>query len=241
MVCLGNRDHSVVSEISSKHCILDFCLLWWLLHFFQGILPTIVDIIVIWVNPFQSILVRWFLKCRRSLLPSHLTTSDLPWFMDLTFQVRMQYCSLQHWTLLPSPVTSTTGCCFCFGSISSFFLSLGFEKGLIHFLVPGGIKAGGSGISVFSVFLFLTLLPVLEVDFDEWFSLHTLLLKFFSHQYFDNLLQLHLQNQCLITNWNSFFPFAILSRWVCHLFAGFLLFFSLLTINKVITCWMTDV
>ena len=36
----------------------------------------------------------------------------------------MQYCSLQHQTLLPSPVTSTTGCCFCFGSISSFFLEL---------------------------------------------------------------------------------------------------------------------
>ena len=29
--------------------------------------------------------------------------------MDLTFQVPMQYCSLQHWTLLLSPVTSTTG------------------------------------------------------------------------------------------------------------------------------------
>ena len=44
--------------------------------------------------------------------------------MDLTFQVPMQYCSSQHWTLLPSTVTSTTGCCFCFGSISSFFLEL---------------------------------------------------------------------------------------------------------------------
>ena len=32
--------------------------------------------------------------------------------MDLTFQVPMQYCSLQHQTLLPSPVTSTTGHCF---------------------------------------------------------------------------------------------------------------------------------
>ena len=53
-----------------------------------------------------------------------LTTSNLPWFMDLTFQVPMQYCSLQHWTLLLSPVTSTTVCCFCFGSISSFFLEL---------------------------------------------------------------------------------------------------------------------
>ena len=34
----------------------------------------------------------------------------------------MQYCSLQHQTVLPSPVTSITGCCFCFGSILSFFL-----------------------------------------------------------------------------------------------------------------------
>ena len=36
----------------------------------------------------------------------------------------MQYCSLQHWTLLLSPVTSTTGYCFCFGSIPSVFLEL---------------------------------------------------------------------------------------------------------------------
>ena len=55
---------------------------------------------------------------------SYLTTSNLPWFMDLTFQVPMQYCSLQHKTLLPSPVTSTTEHCFCFGSISSSFLEL---------------------------------------------------------------------------------------------------------------------
>ena len=40
-----------------------------------------------------------------------MTTSNLPWFMDLTFQVPMQYCSLLHWTLLLSPVTSTTRCC----------------------------------------------------------------------------------------------------------------------------------
>ena len=36
----------------------------------------------------------------------------------------MQYCSLQHRTLLLSPVTSTAGYCFCFGSIPSFFLEL---------------------------------------------------------------------------------------------------------------------
>ena len=60
---------------------------------------------------------------------SCLTTSNLPWFMDLTFQVPMQYCFLQQQTLLLSPVTSTTGYCFfClfvfFGSTLSFFLEL---------------------------------------------------------------------------------------------------------------------
>ena len=39
---------------------------------------------------------------------SCLTTSNLPWFVDLAFQFPMQYCCLQHQTLLPSPVTSTT-------------------------------------------------------------------------------------------------------------------------------------
>ena len=57
-----------------------------------------------------------------TLAISSLTTSNLPWFMDLIFQVPMQYCS--HQTLLLSPVTSTAGYCFCFGSIPSFFLEL---------------------------------------------------------------------------------------------------------------------
>ena len=34
----------------------------------------------------------------------------------------MQCCSLRHWTFSPSPVTYTTGCCFWYGSIPSFFL-----------------------------------------------------------------------------------------------------------------------
>ena len=46
------------------------------------------------------------------MVKSCLTTFNLPQFTDLTFQVPTQYCSLQHWTLLLSLVTSTTGCCF---------------------------------------------------------------------------------------------------------------------------------
>ena len=36
----------------------------------------------------------------------------------------MQYCSLQHQTLLSPPDTSTAGHCFCFRSASSFLLEL---------------------------------------------------------------------------------------------------------------------
>ena len=59
-----------------------------------------------------------------TLAMSCLTTSNMPWLMNLTFQVPIQYCSLHHQTWLQSPVTATAGCCFCFGSISSFFLEL---------------------------------------------------------------------------------------------------------------------
>ena len=47
----------------------------------------------------------------------------------------MQYCSL-HQTLLPSPVKSTTGHCFCSGSISSFFLELFLHYSLVDYWAP---------------------------------------------------------------------------------------------------------
>ena len=57
-----------------------------------------------------------------TLAISCLATSNLPWFMDLTFQVSLQHCSLQHHTLLPSPVTPTIGCCFSLApSLHSFW------------------------------------------------------------------------------------------------------------------------
>ena len=71
-----------------------------------------------------------------TLAISCLTTSNLPWFMDLTFQVPMQYCSLQHWTLLLSPVTSTTGYCFCFGFIPPFFLELFLHWSPVAYWAP---------------------------------------------------------------------------------------------------------
>ena len=82
-----------------------------------------------------------------------LTTSNLPWFRDLTFQVPMQYCSLQHRTLLLSPVPSTTGCCFCFGSIYSFFLELFLHWSPIVSWAPTDL--GSSSFSVLSFCLFI--------------------------------------------------------------------------------------
>ena len=84
---------------------------------------------------------------------SCLTTSNLPWFMGLTFQVPMQYCSLWHWTLLASPVTFTTGHCFHFCSISSFFLDLFLHSCPVAYWTPTNL--GSSFLSVISFCLFI--------------------------------------------------------------------------------------
>ena len=86
-----------------------------------------------------------------TLAVSCLTT--LPWFMDLTFQVPMQYCSLQHRTLLLSPVTSTTGCCFRFGSISSLCLELFLHWSPVAYWAPTDL--GSASFSVLSFCLFI--------------------------------------------------------------------------------------
>ena len=84
-----------------------------------------------------------------TLVISLLTTSSLPRLMDLTFQVPMQYCSLQHETLLLSPVPPTTGCCFCFGSVSSFFLELFLHWSPVAYWAPAHL-----GSSSFSALCF---------------------------------------------------------------------------------------
>ena len=88
--------------------------------------------------------------------------------MDLTFQVPMQYCSLQHWTLLPSPVTSTTMCCFCFGSISSLFLGIYslFSSSILGTYQPGEF------IFQCPIFLpFHTVHGVLKAGILKWFAI----------------------------------------------------------------------
>ena len=103
-----------------------------------------------------------------TLVISCLTTSNLPWFMDLTFQVPMQYCSLQHRTLLLSPDPSTTGCYFCFGSIASFFLELFLHWSPVAYWAPTGL------VFIFQCPIFLPfhiVHGVLKARILKWFAI----------------------------------------------------------------------
>ena len=100
-----------------------------------------------------------------TLAISYLTTSNLPWFMDLTFQVPMQYCSLYHRTLLLPPVISTTGYYFCFGSIPSFFLELFLHWSPVAYWAPTD-----PGSSPFSVLLFCLFILFMEFSRQEYWS-----------------------------------------------------------------------
>ena len=100
-----------------------------------------------------------------TLAISCLTTSNLPWFMDLTFQVPMQYCSLQHRTLLLSPIPFMTGCYFCFGSGPSLFLEL-----FLHWSPVAYWAHTNLGSSSFSVLSFCLFIPFIEFSRQEYWS-----------------------------------------------------------------------
>ena len=99
-----------------------------------------------------------------TLVISFLTTSNLPWLMDLTLQVPMQYWSLQNQTLLLSPVPSTTGCCFCFGSIPSFFLELFLHWSPVAYWAPTDL--GSLSFSVLSFCLFILFMGFLRQEYE---------------------------------------------------------------------------
>ena len=82
-----------------------------------------------------------------------LTTFNLPWFMDLTFQVPMQYYSLQHQSLLSPPETSTTGCYFCFGLASSFLLELFLRSSLAACWAPTDLGSSSFSVTAFCLFI----------------------------------------------------------------------------------------
>ena len=152
MVCLGNEQRIILLfEIALRYCISDsFVDYDGYSISYKGFLSRLLDIMVLWVPVhFSSLIPKMSIF---TLAICCLTTSNLPWFMDLTFQVPMQYCSLKHHTLLPSPVTSTTGY-FCFGSVSSFFLELFVHWSPVAYWAPTTL--GSSSFSVLSFCLFI--------------------------------------------------------------------------------------
>ena len=82
--------------------------------------------------------------------------------MDLTFQVPLQYFSLQHRTLLLSPVTSTPVCCFCFGYICSFFLELFLHWSPVVYWAPPNLGSSPFGVLYFCLFILCMGLSVQE-------------------------------------------------------------------------------
>ena len=149
-----NRDHSVVFETAPKYGILNsFVNYDGYSISSKGFLPTVVDIMVIWIKFAHFHFCSLIPKISTFTLAIYcLTTSNLPWFIDLTFQVPMQYWSLQHWILLSPADTSTTGCYFCFGSASSFFLELFLHSSPVAYWAPTHV--GSSSFSLISFFAF---------------------------------------------------------------------------------------
>ena len=105
-----------------------------------------------------------------TLAISCLTTSNLPWFMDLTFQVPVQYCSLQRQTSLSPPDTST-----CFWVRGAFILALYSFRGI--FLCPSLVAYWAPtdpGSSIFSVIFFcffILLHGVPKARMLKWFAI----------------------------------------------------------------------
>ena len=149
MICLGNELRSFCHFWNHNQVVYFgfFCWLWGYSISSKRFLPTAVDIIVIWVKFTQTknIDVYSAISC--------LTTSNLPWFMDLTFQVPMQYCSLQHQTLLSPPDTSTTGHCFCFGPISSFLLEQFLCSSPVAYWTLTDLGSSSFSVIYFSLFM----------------------------------------------------------------------------------------
>ena len=103
---------------------------------------------------------------------SRLTTSNLPWFMDLTFQIPMQYCSLQQTYLhdlshqqlvfLFCFMFCFYFCCFLFVCFSfcfalslslHFFLELFLHFSPVVYWAPTDLESSSSSVISFCLFI----------------------------------------------------------------------------------------
>ena len=83
-----------------------------------------------------------------TLAISYLTTSNLPWFMDLTFQVPMQYCSYSIRLYFHHQSHPQLGVVF-----ASFFLELFLHCSPVAYWAPTDLES--SSFSVLSFCLFM--------------------------------------------------------------------------------------
>ena len=86
---------------------------------------------------------------------SCLTTYNLPWFMELTFRFPMQYCFIQHQTLLPKPVKSTPEHYFHFDSATLFFLELFLHSSPGAYWAPTNLGISSLSIIFLPFILFM--------------------------------------------------------------------------------------
>ena len=97
-----------------------------------------------------------------------VTTSNLPWFVDLTFQVPMQYCSLQHQTI---SITTHIHSCVLF----LLWLCLFILSGVISLLFFSSILGTYQpGVFIFQRPIFLpfhTVHEVLKASSLKWFAI----------------------------------------------------------------------
>ena len=101
-----------------------------------------------------------------TLAISCLTTSNVPWVMDLTFQVPTQYRNLYSigpWFYHQSH--PQLGALFLFGSISSFFLELFLLWSQVAYWAPTDL-----GSSSFSILLFCLLILFMGFSRQEYWS-----------------------------------------------------------------------
>ena len=99
---------------------------------------------------------------------SCLTTSNSSRLMDLTFQVPMQYCSLQHQTLQPH--TSIAECSSHVGPATSFFLELLVIALCSSRVAYKTLPTWGAHFPVSYLFAFLTGTHVHGVSRQEYWS-----------------------------------------------------------------------
>ena len=88
-----------------------------------------------------------------TLAVSYLNIANFLWFRDLTFKVPMQYCFLQHHTLLSPPDSSRTGSRFCFDSVCSFLQELFLCSLPVVYWAPPDLWS--SSLSVIPFYLFI--------------------------------------------------------------------------------------